>query len=308
MPDTSPRSALPAISVVIPHLNQPAALARCLASLAAQEGDFTLEGIRVVDNGSTALPRAVCDGFAGVTLLAESEPGPGPARNRGVAAAQGEILAFIDADCTAEPGWLAAITRAFADPGCVIIGGDVRIPRLGHRTTMLEAYESIYAYRMQEYIARQGFTGTGNLAVRREVMAAVGPFGGIHIAEDRDWGQRALARGHRTSYVPDMVIYHPARESFAELARKWDRSTGHDFEAYRTRPLGRLKWALRALAVACSPLAEIPRLLSSPRVAGARERWLAFLCLVRIRAYRARRMLGLLLGGDGRALSGAWNR
>ena len=95
--------------------------------------------------------------------------------------------------------------------------------------TMLEAYESVYAYRMEEYIRRQGFTGTGNLAIRREVFDAVGPFGGIGIAEDRDWGQRARAMGHVTRYAPEMRVHHPARPTFADLALKWDRQTAHDF-------------------------------------------------------------------------------
>ena len=81
----------------------------------------------MVDNGSRSLPVEVCAAHPGVTLLQEPTPGPGPARNRGVAAASGEILAFIDADCLADPGWLAAAEAAMADPAATILGGDVRI-------------------------------------------------------------------------------------------------------------------------------------------------------------------------------------
>ena len=69
-----------------------------------------------------------------------------------------------------------------------------------------------------------------------------------------------------------------------------------------------MKWALRAMAMAVSPLAEILRIVSSPRVRGPGERLLALLCLVRIRFYRMRWMLGVLLSGKSRALSGGWNR
>jgi len=73
-----------------------------------------------------------------------------------------------------------------------VVGGDVRIavanPR---RLTHLEAYESIFAYRQQEYIETMGFSGTGNLAVGREDFERIGPFAGIEVAEDRDWGRRA---------------------------------------------------------------------------------------------------------------------
>ncbi len=296
----------PVLSVVIPHLNQPAALGRCLDSLAA--GHRRPDEVLVVDNGSTALPLAVCD-RPGVRLLQEAEPGPGPARNRGVAAARGDAVAFIDADCLADPDWLAAAERALADPAAGILGGDVRIAlRDPARLTALEAYESEYAYRMDRYIAREGFTGTGNLVVRRAVLEAVGRFAGLSVAEDRDWGQRAGRAGHRIRFVPDMRVYHPARASFAEIFVKWDRQIAHDFAQARTRRGGRFRWAVKTLAMAPSPLAELPRIIGSDRLNGPRNRLLAFAALTRVRLHRARRMAWLLAGGDPAVLAGRWNR
>lgn len=292
------------ISVVIPHLNQPQMLARCLASLAA--GQRPPDEVIVVDNGSSSLPEAIC---AGVRLLQEPVPGPGPARNRGVAAARGEVLAFIDADCLAAPDWLAMAEAALADPAATILGGDVRIACVDRaRLTMLEAYESIYAYRMDRYIAREGFTGTGNLVVRRAVLEDVGPFAGIGVAEDRDWGRRATAKGYVIRYVAGMKVFHPARTSFADMFRKWDRQTAHDYGDARKSLTGRLKWLVKMLAMAVSPLAELPRVALSNRVGGARDRSLAFLCLVRIRAYRAGVMARLAASGDAKGLADGWNR
>ena len=294
------------ISVIIPHLNQPEFLTRCLASLAA--GQRPPEEIFVVDNGSRALPTVVCAAHPGVTLLQEPTPGPGPARNLGIAAAKGEILAFIDADCLADPGWLAAAEAAMADPAAMILGGDVRIAYADpSRLTALEAYESIYAYRMDRYIAKEGFTGTGNLVVRREVLAEVGPFAGIGVAEDRDWGQRATALGFVIRYMPGMRVYHPARQTFAELCQKWDRQTAHDY--VKAKSEGRqLRFAAKALVMGISPLAEAPRILASNRIVGPRNRCLAFLTLTRIRLYRMRKMAHLLAGGDPEKLSSRWNR
>lgn len=297
----------PQISVVIPHLNQPAMLARCLASLF--RGKRQPDEITVVDNGSTAMPDAVCAVHPGVRLLQELTPGPGPARNVGVAASTGDILAFIDADCLADPDWLAEAEAVMSDPAAQILGGDVRIAYADpHRLTMLEAYESIYAYRMDRYIAREGFTGTGNLVVRREVLAAVGPFAGLSVAEDRDWGHRATAMGYSIRYVPGMKVYHSARQKFSEMKTKWDRHTAHDYVSAKARPGGQLRFLAKTLAMALSPLAEIPRILASDRIAGARSRALAFAGLVRTRFYRTRVMLDLLAGGDPERLSGAWNR
>src|SRR5690606_3971666 len=103
--------------------------------------------IIVVDNGSKHFPEDICSRFSGVRLLLQLVPGPGPARNLGVAAAKGEILAFIDADCVPDPGWLAAIARRFAEaPGVPILGGDVRILQADPaRPTWIEAYECVFA-------------------------------------------------------------------------------------------------------------------------------------------------------------------
>jgi len=295
------------ISVVIPHLNQPEFLRRCLASIKA--GSRQPDEIFVVDNGSGEMPHEICDAVEGVTLLREDTPGPGPARNLGVAHASGDVLAFIDADCLADPNWLAAAAREMADPATEVLGGDVRIAYDNpDDLTQIEAYESIYAYRMDHYIAREGFTGTGNLVVRRAVLDAVGPFAGLSLAEDIDWGKRATGAGHSLRYVADMKAYHPARKTFDELRQKWDRHLAHFFTSARERRGGRAIWALKTVIMCASPLGEIPQILTSDRVQGPKNRWLAFVGLTRVRLYRTRVMLRLLLKGDPETLSNRWNR
>ena len=295
------------ISIVIPHLNQPEHLERCLASLHAQEGSGAHIEIFVVDNGSETLPEAICAKWPDVTLLSEAEPGPGPARNKGISAARGDILAFIDADCRAHPNWLQAIQAALSAPDVKVIGGDVQVPIKDERhPTALECYERIYAYRNRKYIA-SGYSGTGNLAMLPETFAQVGPFAGINLAEDRDWGHRARAKGIITRYVPEMIIYHPAREEFSEMQQKWDRHILHDF-SHVEGAKGKLRWLARAIAVGLSPAGELPRVLVSDRVSGLKQRWLAFRCLTRIRLFRARRMLSLLFRPKGRSAENVWNR
>ena len=297
---------LPEISVIIPHLNQPTALAACLRALERQRSASVTFEVLVVDNGSRALPRAVCEAFDWVRLTRELTPGPGPARSLGAKLATGDILAFIDADCLAGPGWISAISAFFStNPGIDVLGGDVRIARDG-AMNQIAAYEAIYGYRMQLYVTRDHYTATCNMAVRRPVFAAVGDFADISIAEDVDWGQRATALGYRIAYVPEVGITTPARSNFAELSRKWRRHIGHDYEGTIPLPLGRLRWTFRALSLAASPLVELPRLLRSPRIFGPRERFLALICLIRIRIYRAWIMLGLLFHGDSKALSAGW--
>jgi glycosyltransferase involved in cell wall biosynthesis len=301
---------LPQISVIIPHLNQPEHLRRCLASLAAQNYPRERFEVIAVDNGSAEPPTAALDELPGVRLEQEPTPGPGPARNRGVALARGEILAFIDADCTADPGWLAAVAGRFhsAVPR-LILGGDVRIAyRDPNRLTALEAYESVFAYRQQEYITKKGFSGTGNLAVRRADFAAIGPFAGIEVAEDREWGHRAVAKGYRIAYVPEMIVFHPARETFAELCTKWDRHIDHGYNEWRRDGRGRAAWCLRAAAVAASSVVDIRRIIANTRLSGLRPRALAAIALFRIRWWRAMRMVSVMTFQLATTSARSWNR
>ncbi len=302
-------SRSPQISVIVPHLNQPDELQRCLRSLQQQTFDMRRVEIVVVDNGSRELPTKICARF-GASLEQEPIAGPGPARNKGVSVSCGPLLAFIDADCIADPNWLATIDVAFSDPAIQIAGGNVRIAMVNPaKPTMIEAYEAVYGFRQQEYIERQGFSCTLNMAVRRSDFERVGPFGGVDIAEDRDWGVRAASMSIVTVFVPQMLVLHPARPSMAELRKKLDRLISHDFEERPRGLTGRTRWVLRALAVAASPIVELRTIATSPYLDTTHERVFAAIVLFNVRLYRAATMLWLALGGpQGARFSRTWNR
>ncbi len=296
----------PVASIIIPHLNQPDALIRCLTSLERQDFIGGAVEIIVVDNGSRQPLDAVAKQFSGVRFLAQSAPGPGLARNVGVAAASADILLFIDADCRAHPQWIAHALKGLK--AADIVGGDVQIDIVDPaRLTAVEGYESVFAYRQSLYITREGFSGTGNLGMRRKIFDLVGPFGGIGIAEDRDWGQRAGQLGHITHYVPEMIVYHPARKSFDELAEKWRRHVAHDLAKHRSSGGSALGWRLRALAMIASIVPHGLTVLRSPRLSGFGNRFSAIGLLAQIRWFRCTEMLRQINAkGDG-AASG-WNR
>jgi glycosyltransferase involved in cell wall biosynthesis len=295
----------PIVSVIIPHLNQADALVRCLTSLAQQSFDGVVE-IIVVDNGSHESLDAVARQFPAVRFLAQSQPGPGLARNVGVAAASADILLFIDADCRAHPDWIA---RGYAGlNGGDVIGGDVQIDVVDPaRLTALEGYESVFAYRQSLYIAREGFSGTGNLGMKRRIFESVGPFGGIGIAEDRDWGQRARGLGHITRYVPEMIVYHPARKSFDELAEKWRRHIAHDLAKHRSEGGSAFGWRLRALAMIASIVPHGFTVLRSVRLSGFGNRLKAIGLLAQIRWFRCVEMFRQE-GASGAGAASGWNR
>ena len=286
-------AAVPEISVVIPHLNQPRRLAACLGALGRQTLAADRFEVVVVDNGSTPLPTHVISSLPGVHLACEPEPGPGPARNRGVALARGEILAFLDADCVPDPGWLAALLAAFAaDPAAGVLGGAVRVvAETPGRPSPAEAFDLVYGFRQELTIARHNFAATANLAVRRSVFAAVGGFAGRAVSEDMDWGRRAKATGFPTRFVSGAAVAHPARGSMDDLRHQWDRHVSHYWRMQPKTFRGRVTWALKAVAVALTPPAEIPRVLASDRLAGPHQRLAAFRVMAAMRLYRARRML-----------------
>ena len=301
---------IPRVSVVIPHLNEPEDLRRCLASLDAQKADGVPFEILVVDNGSRNPPIAVCSEFGNVRLEHEQSPGPGPARSRGANLARAGIIAFIDADCIAGSDWICGIAEYFDRNRAVdILAGDIRVARQhSGRATAIEAYESIYSYRVPLFVERDHYAASGNMSVRSETWRAVGSFGGLAIAEDRDWGQRATAMGFRLAYAPQIQVVTPACGTFTELTRRWDRAIAHDFQQLHIRSGTKAGWVLRSLLLAVSPLFEIGEIVSSDKVSGMRERWLAFVCLVRVRLYRCRKMLAIMIQRDAAHIVGTWNR
>ena len=287
----------PLISVIIPHLNQPGALSACLDSLSSQTVERSAFEVIVVDNGSTTLPEAVIGRYPGTLLLQEAARGPGPARNRGVRAARGSILAFTDSDCRAHPDWLKAARQSFAHAGPrTILGGDVQIWRNpDHPVSAVEAYETVFAYRFKLYMEQHGFCGTGNLVLRKADFEIIGPFRGIEVAEDMEWGGRALRAGYTFRYVPEIIVYHPARGSFRELRIKWDRHIQHAVNARDADLRWHVRWNLRALAVLISPAVDWTKIVASQRLHGVAPRMKAMAVLTAIRAYRAFKMISLLL-------------
>src|SRR5690606_34782002 len=145
------------------------------------------------------------------------------------ALARAEILAFLDADCVPDSGWLAAILAAFAaDPDSAVLGGAVRVfAEADGRPNPAEAFDLVFGFRQELTIARHDFAATANLAVRRAVFAAVGGFAGVAVSEDMDWGRRAKLAGFATRFLPEARVQHPARRSMSDLRHQWDRHVSH---------------------------------------------------------------------------------
>src|SRR5262249_6694583 len=128
------------ISVIVPMRNAEPYLRACLDALVAQGYPSNEYEVLLVDNGSTDRSVENARLYDRVTLLTEPAPGSYAARNRGIKASRGDIVAFTDSDCAPHPSWLSEIAAAMSDPGVELLCGR-RLPA-GHSLLL----ESLVAY------------------------------------------------------------------------------------------------------------------------------------------------------------------
>jgi GT2 family glycosyltransferase len=236
-PDASgPVSAATAqlVSVIVVCWNSADVLGRCLDHLFAQ--DYANREIIVVDDGSTdATPQVARQAFTRgeMTLVRSDRNGGCPsARNLGLRHAEGEIVAFIDADGFAAVGWLGAVVAAFGDDRrvggiastvfyddspMVVNGAGGTVNRQGWAAdlSMNESYEDAR-------IAAQALYPMGcGMALRREALQRVGPFDDrmLNYYDDVDYGTRLWRAGYRIAVAPDAWIDHGSG-AVADSARK----------------------------------------------------------------------------------------
>lgn len=285
---------MPVVSVIIPHYNDLVNLERCLRLLKAQtlpRGEFE---VIVADNNSSCgldAVRGVCEEFARVTPA--SIQGAGAARNAAVAASRGRILAFIDSDCRPAQTWLERGVAALAK--APVVGGRVDVDYENPaRPTAVEAFERVFAFNFKRYIEELGFSGSGNMFVPREIFDRVGDFRGS-VAEDFDWGQRAVKAGYRFAYAPDAVVSHPARRNWSELTQKWRKASREAFAATIERPNGRAIWSLRSFAVLASPFVHWVVVARSEKLDDLEQKAKAIAVLFGIRSWRFLECWRLLL-------------
>jgi glycosyltransferase involved in cell wall biosynthesis len=217
------------ISIIIPTRNRSALLARLLESLAhLTYPDW--EAI-VVDDGSSDESSDVVERYAArglpITYLWQPWGRMGAARNRGIATATGEILAFTDDDCTVDAGWLAAITAAFeANPDALGIQGKT----VTDRTTMTP-----FTRQVEQLEGGQPYR-TCNIAYRAGIVRELGGFDPLLIrGEDVVMGMRVLERGPIV-FAPDALVCHPPRPKEWAGRQAWRTLLGSEVHFKRTYP------------------------------------------------------------------------
>ncbi|MCU0587244.1 MAG: glycosyltransferase [Syntrophobacteraceae bacterium] len=216
----------PALSVILAVRNAPVQIAKCLGSLEKQAKVHP--EILVVDDGSTDETASVAESFSGVRVIRLDWGGPSRARNVGVRAARGEIVAFTDSDCVPHPDWLRELLHCFDDPEVAGAGGDQVSPAdetpfgrsvqdffktIGVMTEYIRPDES------QRAIRETNHNPSCNSAYRKSAFEEVGGFSEDQFpGEDLELDLKLRRLGHKLVYNPAAVVGHYRPGSLRALA------------------------------------------------------------------------------------------
>lgn len=253
-PPAVPEDGWPMVTVAVCTRNRPELLAGCLDALARLE--YPRHEVLVVDNAPAGEAARELAAGRGVRYVREARPGLDWARNRALAEARGEIVAFTDDDARPDPRWLRALAAPFLDnPLVAVVTGLVLADELDTEAQQLfERYGGFgrgFRRRWARYDPAQaedwrligtGQFGTGaNLALRRTAALALGGFDpALDVGTATDGGGdlemmfRALREGWILAYEPRALVRHRHRRDLDGLARQV-AANGTGFRAYLER-------------------------------------------------------------------------
>jgi glycosyltransferase involved in cell wall biosynthesis len=201
------------ISVVVPAWNAAGVLPELLDALADQTAEYELV---VVDAGSSD-DTAVLAAAAGAHVVNAPRRNRSLARNMGVAAAQGELIAFTDADCVPVRAWAGALADCLATSA--LAAGPV-LMRTRTQPSIAERYDRLWRFPQERNVAA-GLAASANLGIRREAFDAIGGYDPrFHHGEDTDLCLRAADSDLAIAWCPAAEVVHPAATSLRAVARR----------------------------------------------------------------------------------------
>ena len=204
-------------SVVIPVYNGERTIERCLESVMAQEAPFAFEVV-VADSSDDRTPEIIAERFPAARLIRLGERAyPGTARNAAIRETRAPLVALIDADCIAEPDWLARLVATHDSGEYAAVGGAICNGTPGSWSGLVG-----YLLEFREFIPksprREVITiPTANICYRRELFERYGLFADVRASEDLlfNW-QLSLAK-ERILFDPEIRVTHLNRTGWRKV-------------------------------------------------------------------------------------------
>ena len=216
---------VPLVSVIIPVKDRPEDIRDCLTSIFQIQWPKEKLEVIVVDDGSQDDTPMVAEALGAKVIRRQQSGGPSIARNLGAKAAQGEILAFLDSDCTVDAGWFLELIPWLLAPGIGGVGGFVASY---YRTSQLDRYEEAMSSlsmgkRLLYEAAGEGnfYVPTCNLLVKKTVyeeMNGLNPE--MHLGEDVDFCWRMRSAGYGLLYVTVGRAWHKHRNVLGQMLKR----------------------------------------------------------------------------------------
>ena len=229
----------PSVSVIIPMFNSASTVARTLDSVLAQDPPPT--EVIAVDDGSPDESGRIAEAYGGVVrCLRQEHAGVSAARNAGVRAARGDLVAFLDPDDYWLPGFLRA-TIAFLNDypqtGAVSTSRLVKVRR-GNREVLsgVRTLDHLPTGLIDDFfstIARAPFVWTGSALLRREIANAVGDMRtDLPAGEDLEYWSR-IAKRTTWGYVADRLTVYDRTNPHALTHRSSPRRFVRDIDEWK---------------------------------------------------------------------------
>ena len=225
-------------TVIVPAYQAESTVSACVAALVAQSAPRASYEVVVVDDGSTDATADSARRAGADRVIRIAHGGPAVARNRGVAAALGEILLFTDADCVPAPDWIERMLEPLRGPQVTGVKGTYRTQQtaLIARLVQLE-----FEQRYQRLAQREAidFVDGYSAGYRRGMIGQAGGFDeryAVPSAEDIDLSFRLAEAGCRLVFAPRAWVRHTHPESLTAYLRRKMRYGYWRALLYQTHP------------------------------------------------------------------------
>ena len=200
------------ISVIIPSYNSEKTISNCLDSLKNQSfpGEFE---IIVVDSSRDRTPQIIESDYPRFRLIhIKNRTDPGTARNIGLARARGDLIAFIDADCTAATNWLEKIEASHRS-SYDIVGGIVKNSPESETLVGRAGYLSEFRdFLPGQYRQEVMHVPTCNISYKKRIFSEFGLFDGkFYPQEDLIFNYGVWQKGEKILLDPAIQVWHRHR-------------------------------------------------------------------------------------------------